>query len=331
MLENEDFMNKNLDTIDLECDIAEDDCENFKKPIRTISADIDDFNNINFEKHNFNNNLNNIDQEDYSTKNYNTIDMECSTYDDTEPDFNIKSKSDINLNFGKNNNLSFDINNLNNEILDFSDDEDLTEKELVIEDVIDEKKKKKVTSSDVEDDYWTKLKSKTNKLNKKSNGIYTHFCGNPELEKDLFNQAMGDNSINVSSEVSNVDSSVGISSGFTSCSESLNKNNYTNLFENLLYITGFNVVKNKDNSYTLTDLLSNKEYTCCNKEDVFNNLKPYIDDCFIYPLQIKTNQNFNNCKDWCDWYANNKNDYPECNDDISYCDLIANHIIDCEF
>ena len=59
-------------------------------------------------------------------------------------------------------------------------------------------------------------------------------------------------------------------------------------------------------------------------------LKPYIDDCLIYPLQISTNNNFNNYKDWVDWYtADMQKAFPKCAADIEYCDLLANHLHEC--
>ncbi len=71
---------------------------------------------------------------------------------------------------------------------------------------------------------------------------------------------------------------------------------------------------------------------CKDNTEVFSNLKPYIDDCFVYPLQIATGEKFKDCKDWCDWYkGENCDKFPKCSNDIKYCDLIANHINDCKF
>ena len=60
-------------------------------------------------------------------------------------------------------------------------------------------------------------------------------------------------------------------------------------------------------------------------------LNPYVQDCFIIPLQVETGNNFKTCKEWSDWYTPEmEKKYPQCKQDVKYCDLYANHLPECK-
>ena len=314
-----------LSTIDTEIDFVEDDDDfggpiNFNNekevPMKTISADFDDFDNLKIRK-NYNQ-----DSEDYSG--YNQIDMECSIGEDDEI-FDIKTPQEVSQvdNEVRNYNCIIDLSDddedfmVNNTEHIESEDEEI-EPEFVSEELLDEKRnKKKVTQGQVEDDYWDRLSKKHKKTNVK--GAYNshfHLTGDPETNMNDFNHMMGTGEATVSS-------GEGMSMG-----ESIN-NNYKKLFENLLVITGFKAVKDGD-KIILTDLCDMiPEMSCDNETDVVNKLKPYIKDNFITPLQYQTGENFKEPAEWCNWYTKeNEEKFPKCKSDIKYCDLIANHLND---
>ena len=83
--------------------------------------------------------------------------------------------------------------------------------------------------------------------------------------------------------------------GFGESKETNNK--HRKLFEDLLVITGFELVPEND-CYTLKDCCGMcKDIKVNNPEESVVALKPYIDDSFIYPLQIATGEKFDNCAD----------------------------------
>lgn len=331
-----------LDTIDMEIDFVEDDddfggpivMDNQPKqkeaPMKTISADFDDYDNLQIRK--------NYISQDQDYSGYNEIDMECSIGEDDEDDYSNLIGSD-DYNQTKENNLEVKHYNY---IADFGDDdedfiikngevimkdsvkkndninyEDEIEPEFVSEDLLDEKRKKKViTQGQVEDDYWDRLTKKHKQTNVKgAHNTHFHLTGDPETNMKDFNHMMG--------------SDISVSGGEEmSMGESVNPN-YKKLFENLLVITGFKAVKDGD-KIILTDLCDMiPEMTCNDESDVVNQLKPYIKDNFITPLQYQTGQNFKEPKEWCDWYTKeNEEKFPKCKSDIRYCDLIANHLKD---
>ena len=341
-----------LDNIDDEVDasILDDEDNEFggvvnttsapvSKNIPTISADFNELGNLKINKSNFNN----IDmtQDDYSQ--YNQLEddeIDPALLDDDE--ISIKpTKSFIT----KDNEVENDIQTgprFYGFKADFSDDEPTEvvkpgtlgqvemeiepeiDPELISEDVIEEKaKKKKVTQGEVEKNILAKLQKKHAKTNVKgSYNSFFHFAGNPPEEMDAFNHMMGSDNITGTGEGVSV-------GGGEGCGESLNKNEHTKLFEDLLVITGFKLVPT-DNEYTIKDKCGMvDDIKCKDVNDVVTNLKPYIDDTITYPLQIETGEKFTNPEEWCKWYTPEmEQKYPKCKSDIKYCDLLANHLKD---
>lgn len=291
---------------------------------------------VNLNQNNSNNIINN------STK-FDTIDMETNFSEDDDD-------------FGISENKSNSKELKSTKLIDFGDDEDdfnFNEKELIDEEALEEKKKKKsiITSGQVEDDYWKKLTQKHLKTNVKGAAGWHErvFAGDPQREMELFNHDMNPAASNKSNNevVGSIDTNFDYGDGLTNSSssgdfggeasgseggmgESLKGNNYTKLFENLLNLIGFDLIKNKDKSFNLIDKCNNKnQVVCLNKDDIINQLHPYLMDYIIYPLQDNTNQKYTDYKDWCNWYKDDvcKN-YPNCKQDIIYCDLIGNHLKD---
>ena len=316
--------------------------------LRTISADIDDYGNLNFNK-NFNSDL------DYPVKDTNEIDLEYNGPIDDEIDLHATTNTKINgleqefynqKHMNRNNLKSFK----NKTILDFNEDPEYFNNELISEDLIEEKKK--VTQGEVEADYWKKLQKKHKNSNVK--GAYnTHFhlAGNPKLEQELFNHDMNTGKIpglasgstsehasmegNLEAAVASGDATGGVSVGGDggasgSFGESL-KENYTKQLKDIFNIIGFKIIRNSDNTYVAMDICSDNSLKCANKEDLVIQLKPYIDSCFVYPLEVTTGEKFNTYGDWINWYNDgNKERFPKCASDIAYLDIIANHLNDCD-
>lgn len=226
---------------------------------------------------------------------------------------------------------------------------------LIDEELLEEAKKKKrrISTGEVEDNYWSTISKKHAASNKR--GAYSasfHFAGNPKKEQDIFNHMMGSDTSDASelnamiSDASDIggigiagesglisggDSSSSFSADGGGCCESLNPNNYTEKLNELFDIIGFEVFKNSDNSYSVIDSCDVlPEFICKDKEELIQELTPYIIDCIIYPLQSRTNLNINSFKEWSDWYTSDmKQQYPKCADDIAYCELLANHLDEC--
>lgn len=295
------------------------------------------------EKGNFNtlnrNNSNNIAA---NSSKFDTIDMETDFGEDD--DFGIPENKS---NYKK---LK------STKLIDFGDDEDdfnFNEKELIDEEALEEKKKKKpiITTGQVEDDYWKKLTQKHLKTNVKGAAGWHErvFAGDPQREMELFNHDMTSAASNKSNSevVGSIDTNFDYGDGLINPSssgdfgggasfsdagmgESLKSNNYTKLFENLLNLIGFEVTKNNDKTFNLIDKCNKKnKVVCSNKNDIINQLHPYLMDYIIYPLQDNTDQTYTDYKDWCNWYKDDicKN-HPNCKQDIIYCDLISNHLND---
>lgn len=319
------------------------------QPLRTISADIDDYGNLNFNK-NFNSDL------DYPVKDTNEIDLEYNGPIDDEIDLHATTNTKMNSleqefynqkHMNRNNLKSFK----NKTILDFNEDPEYFNNELISEDLIEEKKK--VTQGEVEADYWKKLQKKHKNSNVK--GAYnTHFhlAGNPKLEQELFNHDMNTGKIpglaggsngehapmegNPEAAVASGDATGSVSVGGDGGAsggfgESL-KENYTKQLKDIFNIIGFEIIKNNNNTYLAIDLCDdNNSLECKDKEDLVIQLKPYIDDCFVCPLEIATGKKFNTYNDWISWYNDgNKDNFPKFSSDIAYLDIIANHLNDCD-
>lgn len=178
------------------------------------------------------------------------------------------------------------------------DPEDFSEKELVNDLVIEESSETNhlIDQGTVEDDYYNKLKRKHQATNKK--GAYNwhfHFAGNPKLEMDDFNKGFGrsegSGKIAAAPVVADGPSMAtdGLSFGEQKCDDTAK---YSKLFEELLDITGFALVDNTDKACKFKDTYAGTEKICNNLDEVKEFLDPYIQDFFIIPLEVETQQNF---------------------------------------
>lgn len=290
--------------------------------------------------------------EDNLYNNVNEIDMECKGYDDDIDELSVANyssdasheKRDLNQKTGiiinLNDDEDLDVNAYDSSIdleTDYPDD-DFEEKELIDDDILESRKKKKIaTSGEVEADYWKKITARHKKSNKK--GAYNtsfHFAGDPEKEAEFFNHAMGSDFADT--DLATVSGNItGSSSGDSAMSdgggmgESLNEN-YSNTLNKLLECIGFELIKNSDGSLTILDDCGLSSDTIC--QDIATAIKilnPFIHDYLIGTLQVTTGESFDNYNDWVIWYKDDKikNLYPDCSDEVNYCDLIANNIDKC--
>lgn len=372
-MDEKDLDLEHINEIDMECNIADDDDNSFgdnitdrgepvvmeenRGPVKTgIIIDLSDDDNVKMHRSNesinipcekkinsesnINNKLN--DSIDYS--HINEIDMETTFCEDEDDDllFN-NSHAKLNNDYKP-----------KREYLDFGDEENdydkdnFESKELVDEDMLEEKRKhrKKVTTGEVEADYWRKMAKKHAATNVK--GAYnTHFHigGDPEKERKLFNHDITVNTQHSAADVVSGGFITGVGSGEAGdgaavaaagagegCSESLKlTEQYNKKLTDIFDIIGFDIVKNEDGSYTAIDICDRSNLTTYS--DIYSliaGLEVYIQDCFIYPLQFATGEEFNEPKEWINWYNDeNKKKYPKINNDIEYCDLLANHLHDC--
>lgn len=209
------------------------------------------------------------------------------------------------------------------------------------------------------------LQKKHAKSNKKgAMSTHFHFAGNPEMARQMFNagignqtggdvfpgmsmdtaaatlvgggDAVGDSSSSaMGGGISNGGgmSGGGISAGGMSGGEGLETTNYSKILREVFDVIGFDVQKEKDGTLLAKDAYSdNNIVRAKNIEDLIYALQPFIDTCIIIPLSISTKQKFNNYQDWCDWYtAENQKMFPKHATEINYCDLLANHIKECDF
>ena len=253
-----------------------------------------------------------LENTDLSKIPFNEIDMECSIGEDD--DFGCSPKNEIEENF------------------------DIENKELVNNDIIVQESKQKantlINQGKIEADYYDKLKKKHANSNVKgSYNTHFHFSHDPETEMKDFNVGVGKNSPEggvSKAAVSELDSCISTMGGI---GESKKGNEYKKLFEDFLNLSGFEIEKLPNKTIKLKDLYDDKntEYICRNADDILKTLHPFIVDYCITPLQIRTGKDLKDCKDWYSWYNNDiAKQYPNCKDDIKYCDLMANHINDCE-
>lgn len=170
-----------------------------------------------------------------------------------------------------------------------------------------------------------KQKEHAKTIKKGAYNMHMHFSGNPEADKDAFNQAMSfnSNSGEAAAASGNMCGSIG---------ENFNSNTVINMIPRFFTLLGVEVFLNSDNSFTVIDTNSRnqEEIICATVEEVKETLQPFVEDIFIFPLQMLTDQKFNTCKEWCTWYNNlsaeEKDTYKDIETDINYCDLFANHL-----
>lgn len=339
---------KQYNLIDEECVLADDD--DFGGPVKTIVANAAPDGNIQIKHPNQTNTY-----PEFDTENVNAIDTECNYYDDTDDDWNIDTPVVAKTQNNVKNEISIDQPTeakITGIILDFNDDDTSSKyvetpavsveedeedaffenQELVDEDMLEEKKH--VTPGEVEDDYWEKLQKKHKNSNVK--GAYNthfHFAGDPAKEAEMFNHDMGadQGEVIIGGDAGNSVTTAGAGTASSGAGGGMGES-YHPILEDLLLITGFDLNKNDDGSYSLVDLYNDNKCTVCkNEDDIYNALSPYIDDYFITPLQVNTGKDYKTCKEWADWYtAGNQKEYPQCKNDIKYCDFWANHLKDCK-
>lgn len=253
----------------------------------------------------------------------NEIDMECSVGED-----------DDDVSFGGSVGIE------KRQPLDLGDEDEEVTKLLVDEAVVKQsiqERKNEIDQGVVERDYWKRLQDKHKKSNVKgSYNTHFHFAGNPELEMDDFNhdntpKGPIPNATNVHS-VGAGDMLGGENIGGMTGGMGESVNPHKKLFEEVLNIIGFKLDGAKDNKCILKDLYSNATKECSSINDIQDFLNPYIEDCFILPLQVTTGENYKTCQDWVNWYKKDgvKAKHPECEKDIVYCDLWANHLGKCD-
>lgn len=328
LLDDDDMSFGNISTIDNASDFSESDDRNFQpktgiiidlsddddiKPAKTIKASIDPKSSGIKVDANFDSNF--IDE----TQAYNLIDMETEYFDEDDDDLMLAEKIKL---------------------------EEKSENDVITEARND-------NQGQVEKDYWKNITKKHAKSNtKKAYNTHFHLSGNPKADMEFFNNAMGINSDNISSEndtgaensvISNITGIASASSETSSAStsgeasgfrESLNHSNinYTEILRDLVKILNIDILINEDNSFTLFDLCDDEvEYRCNDLDELQIALQPYMEDVFIYPLQAITGKKLKTCKEWCDWYSDETNRiaYPKCVEDIKYCDVVANHLKEC--
>jgi len=95
---------------------------------------------------------------------------------------------------------------------------------------------------------------------------------------------------------------------------------------------GFDVTKNNDGVLLAKDLYNDSNMIKAkNVSDLIYALQPFIEICIITPLSVNTGEKFNSYQDWCNWYTDeNKIKYPKSANEMFYCDLLANHLNECE-
>lgn len=352
-----------------------EDIEDKRSPVKTgiiLNFNDEDDLDINIKKHPSNkpvsimnaadNNNPIINSETFNG--YNEIDMECKHGDDTEDDESfstpVKKKS------------------LFSADEDINDQDDTANKGLILdEESTGMFNSKKVTVTNLEDDFWEQLTKKyteefdneekelveTNKKRKeqkgnlqnqlrdlqkkhaKSNkkgamGMDFHLIGNIEKEHSFFDSAMG-NPDGTSSVINSTSDggliSTGTSSGSGEASsgsmgENLNPKNYSKVLYEVFDTIGFDVIRDKNGILTAKDLYSdNNIIKADNLDDLIYALQPFIEICVILPLSAHTGKKFNSYKDWCDWFSKeNVEKYSKYAGEITYCDLLANHLNECE-
>lgn len=208
------------------------------------------------------------------------------------------------------------------------------------------------------------LQKKHAQSNKKgAMGMSFHFAGNPQKEREMFNAGIGkqndifpevdievaDGSL-IGSENGSIGGSIegvaansgaadvsgegtgGADSGAGSGGESLKTTNYSKILKEVFDTIGVDVIKKDDGTLLAKDLFNdNNKVNARNIPELIYALQPFIETCIIIPLSLTTKQNFDSYEDWCSWYTDeNKQKFPNSSNEIKYCDLLANHITECE-
>ena len=290
-----------------------------------ISADVDDFGNLQIK--NSNHDMTGIQMMDDGSQDfsgYNEIDMDMDYDPDLDDDFSIKSvntfddfddesedrpvRKSVGVFADFNDDDEYEFvngepvlkNSAPNKTIASLFEEDEIEPELVSEELLDERKGDMIDQADIEDDYLARLAKRHAKTNKK--GSYnTHFRmgGDPEKDREMLNHDLtpigNPTHVIPTSIVGDGGDVVGVSADVScGCGEAVKCTKKNKLFENLLFITGFDLKPNCNGKLILTDLTDMvPQIECSDEKEAVLQLKPYINDAIITPLQYTTKQNFN--------------------------------------
>ena len=114
--------------------------------------------------------------------------------------------------------------------------------------------------------------------------------------------------------------------------ESLKTINYSKILKEVFDTIGVDVSRNADGTLLAKDLFNDSnKVNARNIPELIYALQPFIETCIIIPLCATTKEKFNSYEDWCKWYTDeNKQKFPNSSNEIKYCDLLANHITECE-
>lgn len=337
----------NVNEIDMECNVDEDDdgFGSFQPNVSVDTISKIDSDDREIKKHtgvllNFSDD--DIEEEDSPVKTITVSDLEDIAKQKAEyamqtGDFSGINEIDMECEIGEDDEDYYEPETIKKSVLDFGDDdEDAFEGELISEEIIKESKKKadaQINQGVVEDDYYDKLKKKHASTNVKgAYNLHFHLAGNPEEEVKLFNHDNTPIGPIPNAVTANAgDSQIGIEAPM-GIGEAKENTPYRKLFEDILTITGFTLEPQQDKTIILKDKFDdNNSCVCRNVEDINNFLAPYVQDCFVTPLQVETGENFTNCADWVNWYHDDIcKQYPQCEHDIKYCDVYANHLNECK-
>lgn len=224
---------------------------------------------------------------------YNTIDTETPYYDDTEDEAEMPAETPVGLE-------------------DFSG--------LVDEDMARKRRKIKHSSNVLKQ----AQKAHASTIKKGAYNNHFHFAGNPAKEADMFNN-MTDTSGGPS--LSPVGPAVG------GMGEALQgKTASRKLLDEMFSVIGFDVLEDSDGTINAFDNCDpNNDIQSNSIADLIDKLSPYISLCIICPLEIRAGRSFENYQDCCDWYRDNASKYPDCAQEVSYCDVLANKLGECGF
>lgn len=189
----------------------------------------------------------------------------------------------------------------------------------------------------VEDDYYERIKKRHAATNVR--GAYnTHFHLSGCPERDMYEFNRGTHAVgpvpSMPTTLGNIDGGeaegVSASAEGMAMGEELNEE-YKGLFNDILLITGFELKPLDKGGCCLRDtLMDGEDIPCSSIEDVKSTLYPYVQDCFVVPLQVETGNDLKDPQDWIRWYTPDMaKRYPQCKHDIDCCNVWANHLGDC--